>query len=181
MLTHPEPDEGGRPFRIQQQNTNKSCDGQHDLLISLKKDDYDICAVQEPYIDRSGQTRANYQWFAVYPSTHTTAPQDTRSIILINTNLLTNNWRQIPIPHPDITAIEITSNHGTIRLLNIYNDCKNNDTLNHVSDYINANPAPRSIITPTLYIWLGDFNRHHPLWDEPRNLHLFTKIGRAHV
>ena len=23
-------------------------------------------------------------------------------------------------------------------------------------------------------IWLGDFNRHHPLWDEERNVHLFT-------
>jgi Endonuclease-reverse transcriptase len=21
---------------------------------------------------------------------------------------------------------------------------------------------------------MGDFNRHHPLWDEPRNVHLFT-------
>ena len=24
-------------------------------------------------------------------------------------------------------------------------------------------------------IWLGDFNRHHPMWDEERNIHLFTK------
>ena len=23
--------------------------------------------------------------------------------------------------------------------------------------------------------WLGDFNRHHPLWDEERNSHLFTR------
>jgi Endonuclease-reverse transcriptase len=23
-------------------------------------------------------------------------------------------------------------------------------------------------------LWLGDFNRHHPLWDEERNTHLFT-------
>ncbi|KAJ8589707.1 hypothetical protein M405DRAFT_700139, partial [Rhizopogon salebrosus TDB-379] len=23
-------------------------------------------------------------------------------------------------------------------------------------------------------IWLGDFNRHHPLWDEDRNTQLFT-------
>ena len=26
-------------------------------------------------------------------------------------------------------------------------------------------------------IWLGDFNRHHPLWDEERNAHLFTKAA----
>ena len=23
-------------------------------------------------------------------------------------------------------------------------------------------------------IWAGDFNRHHPLWDDPTNQHLFT-------
>ena len=23
-------------------------------------------------------------------------------------------------------------------------------------------------------VWAGDFNRHHPLWDELRNSHLFT-------
>ena len=25
--------------------------------------------------------------------------------------------------------------------------------------------------------WLGDFNRHHPLWDEEHNSHLFTKVA----
>jgi ribonuclease HI len=24
-------------------------------------------------------------------------------------------------------------------------------------------------------MWAGDFNRHHPIWDEPRNAHLFTR------
>ena len=24
-------------------------------------------------------------------------------------------------------------------------------------------------------IWLGYFNRHHPIWDKERNTHLFTK------
>jgi len=23
-------------------------------------------------------------------------------------------------------------------------------------------------------LWKGDFNCHHPMWDEARNLHLFT-------
>ena len=27
------------------------------------------------------------------------------------------------------------------------------------------------------FIWLGDFNRHHPLWDKERNAHLFTKAA----
>ena len=41
-----------------------------------------------------------------------------------------------------------------------------------------ANPIVRSATMPIQYIWLGDFNRHHPhhpLWDKPQNSHLFTK------
>jgi|SRR5882724_658585 len=26
-------------------------------------------------------------------------------------------------------------------------------------------------------IWLGDFNRHHPMWDEGCNVHLFTRAN----
>ena len=26
-------------------------------------------------------------------------------------------------------------------------------------------------------LWLGDFNRHHPLWDEDHNNHLFTAVA----
>ena len=86
-------------------------------------------------------SRANFQWFTVYPSTHTSTPASTRSILLINTNLLTNDWKQIPIPHPDITAIELSGTYGKIHLFNIYNDCKNNNTLNHLSTYMSTNPT----------------------------------------
>ena len=68
--------------------------------MSLKKEDYDMCAIQEPYIDQHGLSRVNAQWFMVYPSTHLVDPKATRFILLINTNLLINNWKQIPIPHP---------------------------------------------------------------------------------
>jgi Endonuclease-reverse transcriptase len=30
-------------------------------------------------------------------------------------------------------------------------------------------------------IWLGDFNRHHPMWDELRNSHLFTRANQDKV
>ena len=26
-------------------------------------------------------------------------------------------------------------------------------------------------------IWAGDFNRHHPLWDNNKDVHLFTKLA----
>ena len=90
-------------------------------------------------------------------------------------HLFTNDWKQIPIPHPDITAVEISGPFGTLRILNIYNNCNNNDSLNHISNYMKVNPLLHSIIAPIHYIRLSDFNRHHPLWDEACNNHLFTK------
>ena len=103
------------------------------------------------------------------------APKATISVILINTNVLTNNWKQLHIEHPNITAIELTTSIGNIWLFNIYNDCKNDDSLDTITTYIKTNLTPRSITNPTHQVWLGDFNWHHPIWDEPWNFHLFTE------
>ena len=130
MSIHPNRYEDRRNLQIQQQNVNKSLHSQLDLLATLKRNKYNICAVQEPHIDFKGMTRANYQWFTIYPSTHTMSPEHTRSVLLINANLLTNDWKQISIPHPDITAIKLSGTFGVIRLFNIYNDCNNNNSLN---------------------------------------------------
>jgi hypothetical protein len=56
-----------RKLRIWQQNLNRSLEGQLDLLQSLKDNDYDIVALQEPHIDFLGRTRANPHWTVVYP------------------------------------------------------------------------------------------------------------------
>ena len=37
---------------------------------------------------------------------------------------------------------------------------------------MHAHPPHQNEISKT--IWLGDFNRHHPLWDDLNNTHLFT-------
>jgi endonuclease/exonuclease/phosphatase family metal-dependent hydrolase len=94
---------------------------------------------------------------------------------LINTNILTDSWKQINIQHPDITAIEIKGPFGTIRLINVYNDCNNNNALTQVSNYMRDRGQHVGRPAPIHTIWLGDFNRHHPLWDEERNAHLFTR------
>ena len=46
--------------------------------------------------------------------------------------------------------------------------------LNLLCQYLNRN-APNLLPTDEDHmLWCGDFNRHHPLWDEERNRHLFT-------
>ncbi|KAF8236008.1 hypothetical protein L208DRAFT_1253814, partial [Tricholoma matsutake] len=107
---------------------------------SLRRDKYDICAIQEPYTNFNAKEttyqRANRQWTTIYPSTHGTHPQSSRSLILINTNIPTDSWKQITFQHPDITAIELTGASGTLHIITIYNDCENNRALTHVSTYM---------------------------------------------
>ncbi|KAF8226492.1 hypothetical protein L208DRAFT_1049965, partial [Tricholoma matsutake] len=104
----------------------------------LRQDDYDICTIQEPYIDFNGKTCTNGQWITVYPNTHKEHPDvvfenATRSVILVNANLVPDTWKQIQLQHLDITAIEITGEFSTLHIINVYNDCNNNSTLTHLS------------------------------------------------
>jgi Endonuclease-reverse transcriptase len=75
----------------------------------------------------------------------------------------------------DITAIEIMGNFGMLRIINIYNDCENNNVLTHLSVYMRDREKQQHVAGPLHTMWIGDFNRHHPLWDEARNTHLFTR------
>lgn len=74
---------------ILQQNTNKSDDCAHDLLQSTNED---IVAIQEPYVDFLGRTRALPQYRVIYPlrhlDLHATTPS--RSLLLVNTSLRTD-------------------------------------------------------------------------------------------
>ncbi|KAF8230213.1 hypothetical protein L208DRAFT_1477341 [Tricholoma matsutake] len=121
---------------MRQQNVNKSLISQLDLLVSLRRNTYDICAIQEPYIDFNGKSRANRQWITIYPNTHKDHLQAMRAAILINTNISTDAWKQIHFQHPDITAIELIGEFGTLCIINIYNDGNNNGMLTHLSTYM---------------------------------------------
>ena len=147
-----------RPLQIRQQNVNKSLISQLDLLQSIKRDDYNICVIQEPYIDFRGKTRANRQWSVIYPSTHQEHPDSTRSVILINANLVTDAWKQIHFQHPDITAIEIQGHLGTLRIINIYNDGDNNNALMHISTFMRDRERQIQAAGPLYTMWMGDFN-----------------------
>jgi hypothetical protein len=137
---------------------------------------YDLILVQEPYIDFNAVTRANTHYTTVYPLRHRDVHPGTltRAVILVNKRLNTNNWAAIPIDCPDLTAVELKTDTGIIRIFNIYNSCLHNDTLDVLKRYMDA-PGNRPRDGERIhYIWARDFNRHHPLWDEPCNCHLFT-------
>jgi hypothetical protein len=130
--------------------------------------------LQEPYFDHKKDSRVSSKWIAIYPLEHINNPSRTRSMILVNAKISTNTWTALSINCPDITAIRISGPWGILRIFNVYNDIahsRNTDALNKFLMESRRNLDPH---TPINDIWLGDFNRHSPMWDEPRNTQLFT-------
>jgi len=177
MSETPDVDTHSTKLRIWQQNVNQSLIAQHDVLQSANPKDYNLILLQEPYVDHLGATRASSYWTVVYPPQHRDAPKRSRSIILVNKRLATSSWTQINIPSFNISAIQLQSQHGILQIYNIYNDCLHNDSLTSLAEQLRSTKHRVQQPIPQNMIWAGDFNRHHPLWDDVRNSHLFTEAA----
>ncbi|KAJ7801032.1 hypothetical protein B0H13DRAFT_1672718, partial [Mycena leptocephala] len=129
MPEHPTRASAGQQIRIWGQNLNRSLRAQQDFTNHLNPNIYDIALIQEPYFDFRGVSRATRAFVSIYPTTHTTNQKDTRSMILVNTRLPSTSWSTIAIPSPDITAIELVGTFGTVRIINVYNDCNHNKAI----------------------------------------------------
>ena len=158
-------------LHIWQQNSHKSKLAQQYILNTASPDDWDLIVIQEPWLDQFNNARGSAYWRVLYPSTHflDNSPR-TRTIMLINTNIDTDVYAQIEIPSADILAVKFLGPHGNLNVINIYNDCTHNNT---IRDLTTSLPLLR--LTPTdSMIWLGDFNRHHPIWESEDNKHLYS-------
>jgi hypothetical protein len=53
------------------------------------------------------------------------------------------------------------------------------DTINLLTDYHHRHSEvlEHTTIGKAHTMWIGDFNRHHPLWDSPTNMQLFTNTA----
>ena len=166
-------------IRILQANVNKSNHAHIDLIHAAGANTYDIITIQEPYLDWRNMTRASNKWTPILPPAHGNGNTRTRSTILVNTSLSTNHWDAIPINHPDITAIKVTGEFGTLRIFNMYVDQANDTAITALEQYLRSSKENTEEGGMTTDVWLGDFNRHHPMWDEPRNSQLFTRANLA--
>lgn len=117
------------------------------------------------------------------PQNHLIKPQKTRSVILMNWNLPTNNWDGLNIESNDVTGVHLHRTFRTISIINVYNNCKNNGSL-EVVEYFMRRRGNRGggmhgrsgeSGERGKTIGLGYFKRHHPMRDEEMNTHLFTK------
>jgi ribonuclease HI/endonuclease/exonuclease/phosphatase family metal-dependent hydrolase len=165
-------------LRFWQQNLNKSSDAQLDLLHSMLPGRVDVAIIQEPHINFLGNAQASHKWITVYPSGHREEPKKTRVLTMINrTKISSNAWTQIDVPCQDVVAVQILTTAGTLRVYNIYNDCEHDKSLDALQEHLQRAPSTRGLPRPIRYVWMGDFNRHSPVWDEERNHHLFTRAN----
>lgn len=144
------------------------------MLHNAFPDQFDILALQEPYINFLGNTRANPKWRVHYPDQHKIEPKHTCTLFLVNTRLSSNSWTPLSINSNDLAAIKIRTQDCDVVIFNIYNDGQHSNTLTLLEQEFQK-LAREKHEHPTFAVVLGDFNRHHPMWDEPRNHHLFTK------
>jgi hypothetical protein len=117
--------------KIWQQNLGKSNIAQQEMIAATAPNDWDILALQEPWIDHLGKTCTNTKWSVIYPST---TGQDNlpppRSVLFVNTKFPSEMITQILINSNDITEIRICTQHHTLTVINIYNANDKNDTIN---------------------------------------------------
>ncbi|KAH7918794.1 hypothetical protein BV22DRAFT_1024009, partial [Leucogyrophana mollusca] len=117
-------------LHIWQQNVNGSLAAQEHIINGPWACDWDMVALQEPYMNHLHNTRSSRAWRAVYPTNHFTHPENrTRAVTLISAKLDTNHWTQIPFPSSDVVVIQLTGQYGKCTIFNIYNDGKSQSTL----------------------------------------------------
>ena len=159
---------------IWQQNLNKSDKAHFDLVNTPLHKDWDILVLQELYIDSFGNTKANSWWHVVYPSSHLTNNSTTRSVILVKAAQDMNKWVQVPVEDMnDISAVQLDTPRGCITIFNIYVDCNHSEALLALGQTLHSNHHHFLGRPSDSMIWCGYFNRHHTMWDEERNHHLF--------
>lgn len=129
---------------IGQQNVNRSSTCQHNLISStvLTRRGIDIVALQEPAISKFGTLVASRDWVLVYPTNHSKDPFKTRSLLLIRSNILTEQWKQVEFPSGDITIVQLSSRWGEVTIFSIYNDCGKNNTISQIEAFMQVHISP---------------------------------------
>ncbi|KAF8804334.1 hypothetical protein BYT27DRAFT_7301321 [Phlegmacium glaucopus] len=97
----------------------------------------------------------------------------------VHTRLSTNIWTQVLVNSLDIVAVCIQGEQGILNVYNIYNDCKHSETVQSMERHIErrelVNQGRDREERQEGDMWLGDFNRHSPWWEDVRNERLFTR------
>ena len=126
---------------IWQQNVNKSCISQHNLISSnyLVSKQVSTLALQELTIDNDGYTLTSREWVAIYPTLHWKPNTSTRVVTLIRVSLNPDMWERVNFLSTDIVVIQLHGEWGKVTIVNVYNDCNNDDTIHLLTEFHNRN------------------------------------------
>ncbi|KAF5325927.1 hypothetical protein D9611_000195 [Ephemerocybe angulata] len=137
--------------------------GELALLNDELANDWDIVLLQEPNMNYYDNILTPRGFRPVCPGADARAKGTVRSGIWMSESISTNSWE--PLEMGD--ALDITGS-------SVYYNCTHNRTEETLRKYIDDNKQE-------IYgngghvIWAGDFNRHHPMWDDDRDDRLFTR------
>ena len=88
-------------------------------------------------------------------------------MILVNKKIVMDAWSIIDIGSPDIIAIKLKMPTRAVLIINLYCDCSHSESINKLNHYLQEQSKCNDTEDGTTdMIWLGDFNCHHPQWDE---------------
>ena len=149
-------------LRILQYNVSRSREIIDSILNDREVENYTILLLQEPYWSPHQSSSPLHQsWTLIEPPITDRTPRT--AIYINNAALPSSTFKQLPIPHRDITAISIshTNTPKPTLLINIYNQ-QSESIIYPLRQYL------QSCVKLEDYdavIILGDFNLHHPLWN----------------
>jgi hypothetical protein len=114
---------------------NKSLHATNDLIGRCLPQEYNIIAIQEPYLDFLGKAQANPHWYMIYPRTYYSDKEKrTRSMILINRSITTDTWAALYIGHPDVTGIEVKTHASVVLIFNFYCNSTHSQSIHYAQD-----------------------------------------------
>ena len=157
-------------LKIYQCNSHHDLAVHHSLLNSPEMEQYDALMIQEPYsifIDDSHYISTTQQWRLITPSMPlTNEARPPRSVIFINKRLPSSLYSIIPTNSLDITAISfrLPAQANPFTFINIYNPPSLFTSIAPLQTLLATRPE---LAPDTAFTILGDFNLHHPLWNEP--------------
>jgi endonuclease/exonuclease/phosphatase family metal-dependent hydrolase len=163
-------------LRILQVNLNKSEKAHLELYNKISGKEWDIVLVQEPYLTFIGNVRTPNGFVVVAPADrYKDGAPTTRAVTWVSSSLAMSSWKIINVPGTnDVTVIQLAGPYGRLTIINTYNDCTHSRTLRSIREFLRTNRADINSRADDHLIWAGDFNRHHPMWDEETDDRLFT-------
>ena len=113
---------------------------------------------------------------SVFPQDHLARPKDVVHLVIwVNSEFSSNSWKAMNISgNNDLTAIQLKMGNRKMMIINIYNACTHSRTLTWLWQFMQEEHFNIGEGNNNHVLWCGDFNRHHPLWDDEADERLFT-------